>query len=55
MSEHNAKIQKIGDVMVDAFHYLALFVIGATVVWSAIHEYMEIIEFRGAVCLFPKN
>ena len=44
MSEYNAKIQKIGDIMVNTFHYLALFVIGATVVWSAFHEYMNIMQ-----------
>lgn len=30
-----ATIHKIGDVLVEVFHYLALFLIGATVVWSA--------------------
>ena len=38
------KTQKIGNVLVDVFHFLALFVIGATVVWSAIHEYLEIMD-----------
>ncbi|NOQ78587.1 MAG: phosphate starvation-inducible protein PhoH [Gammaproteobacteria bacterium] len=36
------KIQNIGDAMVDVFHYLALFVIGGTIVWSAIYEYIHI-------------
>lgn len=36
-------IQSIGDGMVDVFHYLALLGIGATIIWSAIHEYMGII------------
>jgi len=36
------KIQSIGDAMVDIFHYLALFVIGGTIVWSAIYEYIHI-------------
>jgi len=34
------KIQKFGNTLVDMFHFLALFVIGATVVWSAIYEYV---------------
>ena len=38
------KIQRIGNVLVDVFHYLALFVIGATVVWSAVFEYMHMME-----------
>ncbi len=36
------KIQNIGDAMVDIFHYLALFVIGGTIVWSATYEYIHI-------------
>ncbi|MCK5662983.1 MAG: phosphate-starvation-inducible PsiE family protein [Thiotrichaceae bacterium] len=38
------KIQKIGNGLVDMFHYLALFVIGATVVWSAACEYLHMID-----------
>ncbi len=33
------KVQKFGNSLVDTFHYLALFIIGATVVWSAAYEY----------------
>lgn len=29
------KIQTVGNAMVDVFHNLALFVIGATIVWPA--------------------
>jgi len=29
---------------VDSFHYLALFGIGATIVWSAIHDYIEMMK-----------
>jgi phosphate starvation-inducible membrane PsiE len=38
------KIQKVGNTLVSTFHYLALFVIGATVVWSAVYEYLQIME-----------
>lgn len=38
------KIQTIGNVLVDIFHYLALFIIGATVVWSATYEYLHMME-----------
>jgi phosphate starvation-inducible membrane PsiE len=38
------KVQRIGDLLVDGFHYLALFVIGATIVWSAVHEYLHIMD-----------
>jgi len=37
-------IQTAGNSMVDIFHYLALFIIGATIVWSAVYEYMGIME-----------
>ncbi len=42
--ETTAKIQRMGDAMVDIFHYLALFVIGATIVWSAVFEYLSIMK-----------
>jgi len=32
MDNKTILIQKIGDIMVDTFHYLALFVIGAAIV-----------------------
>ena len=44
MNNLSKKIQAIGDVMVDMFHYIALFVIGGTIVWSAIYEYIEIMS-----------
>jgi protein PsiE len=37
-------IHKIGDLLVDSFHYLALFGIGATIVWSAIHDYIGMMK-----------
>jgi phosphate starvation-inducible membrane PsiE len=44
MKIRTEKVQSIGNVFVDIFHYLALFIIGATVVWSAGHEYLEMME-----------
>ncbi|HSS46007.1 MAG TPA: phosphate-starvation-inducible PsiE family protein [Burkholderiales bacterium] len=44
MSYKTDQIQKIGSGLVDAFHYLALFVIGATIVWSAVFEYLRIMQ-----------
>jgi len=37
-------IQQFGNVLVDVFHFLALFIIGATVVWSAAYEYIHMME-----------
>jgi protein PsiE len=38
------KIQYIGNNLVDVFHYLALFIIGGTVVWSAAFEYLHMMD-----------
>ncbi len=38
------KVQQIGNTLVDWFHFLALFVIGATIVWSAIFEYVDMMK-----------
>jgi protein PsiE len=35
---HN-QINRIGGVLVDAFHYLALFAIGGAIVWSAVFAF----------------
>ena len=40
MRNKTVLIHKVGDILVDSFHYLALFVIGATIVWSALHDYI---------------
>ncbi|SMF96669.1 Phosphate starvation-inducible membrane PsiE [Methylomagnum ishizawai] len=34
-------IERTGDILVDLFHYTALFGIGATVVWSGVHDYLK--------------
>jgi phosphate starvation-inducible membrane PsiE len=44
MDIETEKVQRIGNALVDVFHYLALFIIGATVVWSATYEYIQIME-----------
>jgi protein PsiE len=41
-------VTRIGNGMVEAFHYLALFVIGATIVWSAVYRYLEIMQYGRA-------
>jgi len=37
-------VQDFGNALVEIFHLLALFVIGATIVWSAAYEYLHIME-----------
>src|SRR5688572_32982497 len=34
------KINRVGRLLVDAFHYLALFAIGAAIVWSAVYAFI---------------
>lgn len=38
------RMQFIGNVLVETFHIIALFVIGGTVIWSAVEEYLAIIR-----------
>jgi len=38
------KMQEIGDNLVDIFHFFSLFVIGGTIVWSAVFEYLSIMD-----------
>ena len=38
------RIDQLGDVLIEAFHIVGLFVIGATIVWSAIGEYLIIMQ-----------
>ena len=35
------KIDRIGSLLVDGFHYLALFAIGGTIVWSATFAFID--------------
>jgi protein PsiE len=44
MTNKTLLIKKLGNGLVDAFHYLALFVIIVTIVWSATHHYIDIIK-----------
>jgi protein PsiE len=45
-SMQNAKerFDRLGDSLVSGFQLVALFVIGATIVWSAAHDYLHMIE-----------
>lgn len=57
MDSYRNRIQQVGDTMVDLFHYVALFVIGATIVWSAVAEYLHIMaggraELKDILLLF---
>ena len=57
MKIETEKVQRFGNVLVDVFHFLALFVIGGTVVWSAAYEYFHMMgkgyaELKDILLLF---
>ncbi len=37
-------VERFGRMLVDGFQLLALFVLGATIVWAAVHEYLVMIQ-----------
>ena len=41
-------IMQFGNWLVDAFQLMGLFVIGGTIVWAAVHEYLQMIELGRA-------
>ena len=44
MEKLNERIKLFGNGLVDAFQLMGLFVIGGTVVWAAVHEYLQMIS-----------
>jgi protein PsiE len=38
------KIDQLGDILIETFHVVGLFVVGVTIVWSATHEYLIIMQ-----------
>src|SRR6266446_5454452 len=44
MQNAKDRLDRLGNTLVSAFQLAALFVIGATVVWSAAHDYFEMIQ-----------
>ncbi len=37
-------VEQVGEIAVEIFHLIGLFVIGGTVAWTAVHEYLMIME-----------
>lgn len=44
MNRYKKMIETFGDAAVEIFHLIGLFVIGATIIWAAIFEYLHIME-----------
>ncbi|MDJ0805531.1 MAG: phosphate-starvation-inducible PsiE family protein [Gammaproteobacteria bacterium] len=38
------KVESLGDILIEAFHLIGLFIIGATVIWSGAHTYFGMLE-----------
>ena len=38
------RIDQLGDIFIEIFHVVGLFVIGGTIVWSAVSEYLLIMQ-----------
>jgi len=38
------RVDQLGDVFIEIFHVVGLFVIGGTIVWSAVSEYLVIMQ-----------
>lgn len=41
MKIETEKFMSLGNILLEVFHYCALFVIGSTIVWSAVFEYLD--------------
>ncbi len=37
-------VDQLGDILIELFHVLGLFIIGATIAWAAVHEYIIIMQ-----------
>ena len=46
--DFKGKLDRVGDSLVDVFQLAALLVIGATIVWSAAHAYIEMMQAGSA-------
>ncbi len=44
MTPARARVDRVGRFLVDGFQMVALFIIGATIVWSAAHDYVQIMR-----------
>ncbi|MDB5866613.1 MAG: phosphate-starvation-inducible [Betaproteobacteria bacterium] len=44
MQNVKGKLERLGDSLVDGFQLAALFLIGATIVWSAAHDYIGMVR-----------
>jgi protein PsiE len=44
MQDIKDRLDRLGNALVSAFQVIALFVIGATIIWSAAHDYLQMIR-----------
>jgi protein PsiE len=44
VQDAKSRLDRLGDTLVGGFQLAALFVIGATIVWSAVHDYLHMVR-----------
>jgi protein PsiE len=44
VQDAKSRLDRLGDTLVGGFQLAALFVIGATIVWSAVHDYLNMVR-----------
>jgi phosphate starvation-inducible membrane PsiE len=44
MEKPPTRVGRIGRALVDCFQTIALFLLGATIVWAAGHEYLQLLD-----------
>jgi protein PsiE len=48
MTKYRGRIDRFGGFLVDSFQLVALFVIGGTIVWAAVHTYWGLMQQQSA-------
>jgi protein PsiE len=44
MKNSSNLVEKIGNILVETFHTIGLFAVGATIIWSAVYAYIDIMQ-----------
>lgn len=44
MKNSSNLVEKLGNILVETFHTIGLFAVGATIIWSAVYAYIDIMQ-----------
>lgn len=44
MKNSSNLVEKVGNILVETFHTIGLFAVGATIIWSAVYAYIDIMQ-----------